>query len=491
MEEKLLKILIINPPAQNTIAEYPDAKGEKYIESDDFGRFPPLGALYVLTYLQKHTNGHELFFKDCVGENMSMEDLKTYLSDVKPDIVGITSFTMSLIDVVGAARLVREINPSAHICLGGHHPTSFPVEAAALKEFDSIIVGEGELAFSELVEAVASGLPVTGITGVYTQESIGVSERCAEDGRFLVKNKLPAGYVDNIDSLPFPDRRFISHISYQSVVGVSAKLATIISSRGCPFKCTFCDVPYKKYRERSLERVIDEVERCLEMGYEEVHFYDDLFNMTPQRLHAVSDEIKKRGLIFPWDFRGRVNCVDRESLCAAKEAGCRMISFGVETGTDEGLLKLKKGITVEQVKKAFDWCRDLGIRTIVDFMVGLPTERSEDDVEANIDFLISLKPDYAQIAVLVLYPHTELYHEAVAKGLAEAGRWEKFSLEPSRDFKVDHWTEFMPAEKLAELRKKAYVKFYMRPSYILKSVVGLESFYQFKVKAAAFLKLLK
>ena len=252
------------------------------------------------------------------------------------------------------------------------------------------------------------------------------------------------------------------------MVGISKKLATIISSRGCPFKCTFCDVPYKQYRARSVGNVIDEVEQCLLMGYEEVHFYDDLFNMTPRRLIAVSDEIKKRGLILPWDFRGRVNCVDRESLRAAKEAGCRLISFGVETGTDEGLLKLKKGITVEQVKRAFGWCRELGIRTIADFMVGLPTERSVEDVEANVDFLIRLKPDYAQIAVLVLYPHTELYHEAVVKGLAEAGRWEKFSLEPSRDFEVDHWTEFMPAEKLAELRRKAYARFYMRPSYILR-----------------------
>ena len=213
MEEKPLKILIINAPAQNTIAEYPDAKGEKYIESDAFGRFPPLGALYVLTYLQKHTHGHELFFKDCVGENMSMEDLKAYLSNVEPDMVGITSFTISLIDVVEAARLAREINPSAHICLGGHHPTSFPVEAAMLKAFDSIIVGEGERAFTELVKAVASGLPVTGITGVYTKESIDVSERCVPDARFLVKTRLTSGYMDDMDSPAVPGPEvYPSHI---------------------------------------------------------------------------------------------------------------------------------------------------------------------------------------------------------------------------------------------------------------------------------------
>ncbi len=186
-----------------------------------------------------------------------------------------------------------------------------------------------------------------------------------------------------------------------------------------------------------------------------------------------------------------MNCVAIISLRAAKDSGCRMISFGVETGTDEGLSKLKKGTTVEQVKKAFLWCRRLGIRTIADFMIGLPTERSEEDVEANIDFLMRLKPDYVQIAVLVLYPHTELYHEAVLKGLCEAGKWERFSIEPFRDFKVDHWTEFMPEEKLAELRKRAYKRFYLRPSYIFKSFFGLESLSQFKMRVLAFLRLLK
>ncbi|MBF0176664.1 MAG: radical SAM protein [Magnetococcales bacterium] len=487
-----MKILILNPPDENTVVEYPNEEGEGYLEADDFGAFPPLGALYVLTYLQEHTTGHALYFKDCVGERISHAELPGVVRAIQPDVVGISSFTISLLDVIQVARTVRAVVPGAHLCMGGHHPIAFPFEAAQLPEFDSIIVGEGEVAFTELVKALEEGRDFTGIQGVYTRDSIqGWRERDFHDKRFLGSLGVMPGYIEEIDSLPFPDRRFISHIDYHSVLGISARLATIITSRGCPYQCTFCDVPYKRYRRRSTVSVMDEVEACLAMGYEEIHFYDDLFNVSPRKVIEFCDEVERRGLTFHWDFRGRVNTVTRESLQRARRAGCRMISFGVETSTDAGLAALKKGTDVSQIQKVFQWCHELGIKTVADFMIGLPFERTEADIQNNLAFAHSLNPDYCQISVLNLYPNTALYDQASQKGLIDGARWQRWALDPKPGFHVDHWEEHIPVQRQMYLQRQAYRRFYMRPQYILRSLLGIRSWFEFKIKFNGFLKLFR
>lgn len=486
-----MKVLFFNPPDENTVAEYQDENGEGFLESDDYGFFPPLGLLYVLSYLEKNTTGHELFFKDCVAERISHTDLPGVIQAIQPDIVGITSFTISLIDVVKAARIVRRVVPNAHICLGGHHSIAFPLEAAQLEEFDSIVVGEGEIAFAELVEALRKGEDFTGITGVYTRQSIQKWQETAfQDRKFLGTVVVPPAYIEDIEPLPFPNRRYIKHINYHSTVGISGKLATIISSRGCPYKCTFCDVPFKSYRARSPGSVLDEVQECLDLGYREFHFYDDLFNITPKKVLAFCDELERRGMRFTWDIRGRVNSVTRESLARMKKAGCRMISFGVETGSDEGLKALKKATTTEQVRKVFRWCRELGIVTIADFIIGLPFERSPADVQVSIDFLLELDPDYAQIGILSLYPNTPLFDDAVARGLIDPRRWRDFSLDPKPGFFVDHWEEYIPSFDLVRMQRQAYRRFYLRPRYILRSILATRTLHEFRMKATGALQLL-
>ncbi|MBI5814384.1 MAG: B12-binding domain-containing radical SAM protein [Nitrospinae bacterium] len=486
-----MRILLINPPAQNTAIEYPDEKGDSYLETEDFGVFPPLGLLYIIAYLEKHSPSHEIILKDCVAEKIPHTQLGKIVEEARPDVVGITSFTISMADVVMAARTVRKHAPNAHICLGGHHPIAFPFEAAQLAEFDSIVVGEGETAFTALVDALENKRDITAITGVYTGESI-IRHRSSpsRDSRFLTNVMVPPAYIEDIDSLPFPARAHVAHIDFHSIVGVSGRLATIISSRGCPYRCTYCDVPYKRYRKRSIGNIVDEVEQCVAQGYKELHFYDDLFNITPGRVMEFCAEVEKRSLKFHWDFRGRVNSVTYESLEAAKKAGLRMISFGVETGSDEGLAAIKKKTTTAKVREVFGWCRKLGILTIADFMIGFPFEKDRDAIMRNVDFLISLDPDYAQFAVLTLYPNTELFNDAARLGLINPSRWSAFSLDPRPGFMVDHWEEHMDIHELVRTQKEAYRKFYMRPSYIMRSALRLTSWYEAKAKARGFLKLL-
>jgi len=493
-KRKLMKILFINPPDENKVSESPDEQGDEYIESDDFGHFPPLGLLYVLSYLEANTKNHEIVFKDCVAEQISHQDLKEVIKSVQPDVLAITSFTVSLVDVVLAARSCRELCPSCHICMGGHHPIAFPFEAAQLPEFDSIVVGEGEIVFTDLVNSLEAGEDITNIEGVYTNESvkkyIGVTIK--KDKRFLQKVQLPPAYVDDIDELPIPNRKYISHINYKSVIGVSKKLATMISSRGCPYKCTFCDIPLKSYKKRDPASVVDEMQVCLDMGYDEIHFYDDLFNITPKRLIDICDEIDKRNIKVKWDFRGRVNGIDYESLVRFKKSGGRMISFGVETASDEGLKILRKGSKVKQNIQALAWCKELGIVSVADYMIGLPHEKNEKDVWDGINILIKkYKPDFAQFGVLSLYPNTEIYDQAVDKGLIDGNKWNKWVVDPvNNSLVVDHWNEYISTIDLVRIQKSAYKKFYFRPSIIFKELLRLRSFHQFKTKFIGAIKVL-
>jgi radical SAM superfamily enzyme YgiQ (UPF0313 family) len=229
----------------------------------------------------------------------------------------------------------------------------------------------------------------------------------------------------------------------------------------------------------------------LKLGYEEFHFYDDLFNITPKRLIEICTEFERRNLKITWDFRGRVNSLTKDSLALAKKNGCRLISFGVETGSDEGLKVLKKGCNIEKIQNAFKWCRELGIISVADYMIGLPHEKSEKDILDNIKFLIDLDPDYAQFNIMTLYPHTEAYDQAVEKGLIKDGRWQKFSLNPTKDFRVDHWEENISMENLVKLHKLAYKKFYFRPKYILRSALKTKSPFELISKFRGALKILK
>jgi len=487
-----MKILFLQPPVLNMMHIVPPDIDRDHFDITSRYLFPPLGLLYVLSYLKKNMPGHDMYFIDCAAEQINHEQLLKKIAEIQPDLVAITSYTPTLYDALLAIESTKTVNPKTHICVGGHHASSFPRETLSIKGVDSIIVGDGEEVFLELVKAVELKKSIHGIKGLYTADNINAyAGSILPDKRLLYKPILPFGYIDDLDKLPFPDRSYIHDVKYFSLGCVTDNPTSMISTRGCNNQCAFCNSPYKAIRLRSPENVVKEIAYCLSLGYKEIHFYDDFFNISPQRVMAICDEIDQAGLVFPWSFRGYVNMVTEASIARAKKSGCQLISFGVETGSDEGLKRIKKGITTKGIRNAFSICQKKGIRTVANFMIGLPHEKNPADIQRNIDFLIELKPDYAIIEILRLFPYTQLYNEASARGIIDAERFRSFLHDPRPDFIIDHWEEFFSARQLVRFQKQAYRKFYFRPSYFIQNIKNTQTLFEFKNKVLGFSGFLK
>ena len=474
-----MRILLINPPRFNEIL----ADNPAFID-EERGFNPPLGLLYLAGYLKKNSQ-HQVFGLDAQVEGLDYDnDFKQRIEKINPDVVGITAMTFTLIDVLKTVDLVNQVeknlNKKIIIVLGGPHVYLFPEETINLDNIDFIIKGEGELPFFNLLEALEKQKELSNINGLVYKEN----------GQVI--NNLVGDFIDNLDEIPFPDRELLSIEKYNSLLGGNRIVTTMFTSRGCPFQCSFCDRPHlgKKFRARSAQNIVDEMEECLKLGIEEILVYDDTFTIDKQRTFDICDEIIKRDLKFVWDIRARVDTVDEEVLKKLKQAGCARIHFGVEAGTEKILKVLNKGISLNQVEIAFKEANKLGIETLAYFMIGSPTETKED-INKTIKFAKKIKPDYAHITILTPYPATEIYRQALSQGVIKNDYWQEFAQHPKKGVVTQYWEKELNKEELFKLLDKFYKEFYRRPSYILKELLKINSFADLKRKFKAGLKILK
>ena len=298
-----MKILLINPPRFNEVV----ADNPSFIE-EERGNNPPLGILYIATYLKKYSK-HDISIIDAQVEKLGYDQsFKERIKKINPDIVGVTVMTFTLIDVIKTINLIKEVgrslNKRINIAVGGPHPTIFPEETVNLPNIDFVITGEGEIPFLKLIEALNNKSNLKQIKGLVYKEN----EKIINNGQ--------ADYIENLDSLPFPDRTLIPIKKYNSILAADRIVTTMFTSRGCPYKCLFCDRPHlgKRFRARSAKNVVDEMEICKKLGIDEILIYDDTFTVDRQRVLDICDEIIKRNLEIIWDIRARVNTIDEELL---------------------------------------------------------------------------------------------------------------------------------------------------------------------------------
>jgi radical SAM superfamily enzyme YgiQ (UPF0313 family) len=467
-----VKILLVNPRTEGMIStELPG-----YV-SKEVGHFPPLGLLYLAAYVRRHSP-HEVAVADMPARNLSYGDLARRAAAERPGVAGITTTTHNLVEARRAAECIKRASPDTLVCLGGPHVDAFPDLSLAWPSVDAALRGEAEASFLAFVNARADGAPDAAIPGLIHR-----------DGDAVRVNPEPAPPED-LDALPFPARDLVDPRDYCYVLGRRATFTTLLATRGCPFRCIFCSTPHGRCRMRSPANIVDEMESCIGQGAEELHFVDDTFNLRAERIREVSEEILRRGLDVRWSLRARVDRVDPDSLKLARRAGCIRIHYGVETGTDEGLRDLRKGITTAEAERAIAWTREAGITTVAYFLIGCPHERTRDDVLQTLRFAQRVRPDYAMFNILAIYPHTELFARAVRQGLAPAGEWEPFVRDPRPDFRLRFWEASLSAAELHGLLKLAYRRFYLRPSVIWRHLRQLGSPQELRHKAAAALALL-
>ena len=432
-----------------------------------------MGLLYIASYIQKHTE-HEISIIDSQVDRLDYHSLKLKIESEKPDLVGITAMTMTLVDVIKTARIVKKVDNTIKVVLGGPHVNLFPNETIKIESVDYLVLGEGEEVFCDLVEAIKFSSELKKIPGIVFKKK----------GQIINVGARP--HIKNLDDLPFPARRLVPYKKYSSLLFKGKVVTTIFTSRGCPFRCSFCDRPHlgKVFRARSAKNVVDELEACGQLGINEFLFYDDTFTVNKKRVIDICNEIVKRRLNISWDIRARVDTVNEEIIMHLKKAGCQGIHYGIEAGTEKILKVLNKGITINHARKIFNLTRRYKIPILAYFMIGNP-EETLDDIYTTFKVMKRLKPDYLHMTILTPFPGTKIYHDGLAKGIIKMDYWRNFAADPRPGFVAPHWDEMFTKDELNYLLVKGYRSFYLNLLYVLRRILKVRSLGEFKKKAMA------
>ncbi|MBA3066615.1 B12-binding domain-containing radical SAM protein [bacterium] len=453
-----MRTLIFNPP-------FFDKGREGFIREgrceQSFSSFQyvmePISLLSIAAVLEK--NNFHVKFLDCMVEVMTLEDIKNYILEYNPALIIVNVATATFLSDIKIIEAIKNFS-LAHISAIGVHVSALPSEALKMAALDSVIRGEPELTALELAKAVSDKIDLNSVDGL--------SFRNEEE----IKHNRNRAFCENLDSLPFPARG-LERMGEYTLPVVNKPYTLIISSRGCPYNCIFCTayIYYgRKLRLRSVSNIVEEIETVsMEFNVKYFTMWSDTFTLDKDFVVRFCDELLKRDLKIFWMCNSRADKVDYELLMRMKKSGCMGISFGVESGVQGILDNAEKNITISQIENAFRLCNLAGIQSLAHIIFGLPGE-TKKSINETIDFVIKIKPAYAQFYCAIPFPGTVFYRDAVKKGWLDTDDWSRFELNQSIIS-----TGALSSRELSEARKKAYRKFYLRPSYIFSRLRDIKT----------------
>lgn len=429
--------------------------------------YPALGIGYLASYLRKHDFPVQIL--DAHAMKLNPEKYKKSVIDSGSQIVGITATTIGWPGAVEAAKLAREALPDALIVTGGPHLSVFPEESLSFPFIDMAVMGDGEETLLEVAQRLERGESLDDVAGTAVKT----------EGKVKINKLRP--WIEDLSSLPHPAVDLLPLERYKCLT-VDNPFFTMISTRGCPYKCGFCSQVYcgDRVRFRSAVDVVDEIETYVrDYGAKEIVMFDETFTLNEKRVLEICRLIGERKLKFAWNIRTRVDTVTEKMMEALKEAGCYGLHMGVESG-DPGILKImKKGITLEQVRWAFKTARKLGFITRGYFMIGYLDE-TPDTYRATVNIARELKLDWASFSITTPLPATHLFEESARRGYVDPDFWKKYTLlqVSKEDFPhvpSEHWDE----NRLQDMMRQAYHSFYLRPAFAWRKLTSLRSWKNF------------
>ncbi|MBU1004768.1 MAG: B12-binding domain-containing radical SAM protein [Nanoarchaeota archaeon] len=453
-----------------------------YKELDDASsRCPNLGVAMLAAVLEQHK--YDVKILDVFALDLKDNEVVEFVKENKPKVIALTSVTANYTQSIHILKLVRSTEPSIPIIYGGPHVTIMPQMALKSEYVDYIVIGEGEETIVELVDFI--------IQKKGDKKSIkGIGYK--GDNSELIINE-PRDFIKNIEELPMPAYHLLPMDAYRPYgwLDEGRKFCSMITSRGCPFQCTYCTsskIFGYRWRYRNAEKVIEEIKLLYDkFGIRHIYFQDDEFTVNHERIMKICDKIIENKLDIIWECLTRVSHVDEELLKKMSQAGCRSILYGIECGYQEGIDKINKKITLQQAIDAVRLSKKYGISPKVTFMMGFPWE-SEKEIKQTIRFAKKLNADLTFFNTLNPYPGTPLYDDIKNQNLfVGSPDWENY---------VPHGatplikTKYLDEKQLAYWNGRAYFSLYTDPRYILRKMTMITSWKDFKRNSRSAVRLI-
>ena len=454
-----VKVSLVYPP-YGAIKNEPGIRAVK----ENYGVFPSLSLLYVAGCLEQH--GVEVQFIDINAENLSIEETVQRLQAFGPDFIGYTITTYLFYQTLSWIKAIKE-QVEVPTIVGGVHMQMYPKESMTHRCLDYGVTAEAEMTLPHLIDAVTRSKTLHGIKGLAFRDE---NDEIVYNG--------DAQLLQDVSQASWPARHLQDNTLYYSFISKYKNFSCLMTSRGCPYRCIFCEQGGLQFRPRTPKDVVDEIEvGYKEFGIREYDFFDSAFTIQKPRVIAICQEIVRRKLDVIWAARTRVDCISDEMLLWMARAGCVRIYYGLESGNRKVLRTLLKAADLDQGRATVKATRDAGIDVFGYFMIGNPGE-DRATVRQTIRYALSMEMDYAQFSKVTPMPGTQLYDMY----LEEFGEdyWREFILDEDYDSYIPRPDCALSEEEIQELVQLAYVRFYYRPMFAARTLARMKSVDEFK-----------
>jgi radical SAM superfamily enzyme YgiQ (UPF0313 family) len=425
------------------------------------GAWPPLGILYLAAVLER--KGVEVSVLDQAAKGLTVKETAKWVKAENPDILGFSTFATSGRTAAVISAEVKKENPNVTVVFGNYYATFNPERV--LRKYpsvDIIVRGEGERTVVDLADCLKNKGRL--------KDVLGISFR--NEGEVASTPDSPL--IKDLDGLPFPDRSLVGEDYHSVMAGANIaprKFTSIVSSRGCVYRCRFCcctQFAHNRWRPRSVENTMEELRFLASERYKQFIFVDDNFTGNPKNVIRLCREMRREKLDMEWICEGRVDNGSYEMFWETAKAGCKVLYFGIESANQRILDYYNKRITPEQSRTAVRTARKAGADIIVgSFIVGAPDETREE-IRNTIEFANRIPIDIPQFNILGVYPGTDIWDECEAKGLLKGGEYWETGIAVSEIYPTA-----VPYSEIRWMIHDGFYHFARRPTFVSKQMARL------------------